>query len=145
MNFLRIDTKHYFVIVLAICSSATFASDKGKSCDEAKNTYELNSCTAIELGNAEEELTEYLAASLKHNADDLALTEALKTAQKDWRAYMLSHCDSVYTQWRDGTIKDVKSMRCKTKLTKQRTHDLWLNFLTYLDRTPPVLPDPNSL
>ncbi|MDE0552455.1 hypothetical protein OU793_24315, partial [Vibrio sp. VP6] len=59
------------------------------------------------------------------------------------QAYMSSHCDSVYTQWRDGTIRGVMAISCKTKLTKQRTHELWENFLTYMDSTPPVLPEPS--
>ena len=57
--------------------------------------------------------------------------------------YKVKTNDSVYTQWRDGAIRGIMAISCKTKLTKQRTHDLWENFLTYMDSTPPVLPEPS--
>ncbi|TOB51174.1 lysozyme inhibitor LprI family protein, partial [Vibrio parahaemolyticus] len=88
-------------------------------------------------------LDKYLNTSFEHNSHDPELTAAIKLAQQDWQAYMSSHCDSVYTQWRDGTIRGIMAISCKTKLTKQRTHELWENFLTYMDSTPPVLPEPS--
>lgn len=137
--------KKYFVLALASCSFVTMAGDKILDCDNAQNTLEINNCASIELGYAEAELNEYLKASFEHNANDPTLIESMKIAQKDWQAYMSSHCSSVYTQWRDGTIRGVMSISCKAKLTKQRTHEIWSNFLTYMDSTPPVLPDPNEL
>ncbi len=52
---------------------------------------------------------------------------------------MLSHCNSVYTQWRDGTIRGIMFTSCKIQLTKQRTHRVWSYFLTRLDSTLSVL------
>ena len=31
---------------------------------------------------------------------------------------------------------------CKIALTQARTHWLWRNWLTYMDSTPPILPEP---
>ena len=111
-------------------------------CDNAVNTIQVNQCASIELESAKAELSYYLDASFEHNSHDPELVKAIKMAQNNWEIYMSSHCDSVYTQWREGTIRGVMAISCKTKLAKQRTHEIWSNFLTYMDSTPPVLPEP---
>ncbi|WP_407832178.1 lysozyme inhibitor LprI family protein [Vibrio rotiferianus] len=135
--------KKCLITVLASLSFVVLADEKTVDCDTAFTTIEINQCAAIELDAAKTELEKYLKVSLEHNSFDSKLVEAMKLAQADWETYMSSHCDSVYTQWRDGTIRGVMAISCKTKLTKQRTHELWENFLTYMDSTPPVLPEPS--
>ena len=129
--------------MLISLSFAVFAEELPADCDHAMTTIEINQCAAIELDSAQVELERYLKASIEHNADDKALVAAIEQAQQDWQAYISSHCDSVYTQWRDGTIRSVMAISCKTQLTRQRTHELWKNFLSYMDSTPPVLPEPS--
>lgn len=137
--------KKYIGIALLSLSLIVVADhDKALDCDNAISTPELNQCAYIELEVAQAELTQYLQASFEHNAHDPELVEAIKAAQKDWQAYLASHCDSVYTQWRDGTIRGVMAISCKTTLTKQRTHEIWANFLTYMDSATPVLPEPKE-
>ncbi|MGR2853976.1 lysozyme inhibitor LprI family protein [Vibrio vulnificus] len=135
--------KKSLIIVLASLAFDALAGEKAIDCDAAFTTVQINQCAAIELDAAKAELEKYLKASFEHNSFDSELVEAMKLAQTDWQTYMSSHCDSVYTQWRDGTIRGVMAISCKTKLTKQRTHELWENFLTYMDSTPPVLPEPS--
>ncbi|CDT65329.1 conserved exported hypothetical protein [Vibrio coralliirubri] len=129
--------------LIAVCFSFSALADGGVvDCENAMNTIEINQCAAIELESAQAELDKYLAASFEHNAYDAELVASIKKAQESWQAYMTAHCDSVYTQWRDGSIRGVMALSCKTRLTKQRTHEVWANFLTYMDSTPPVLPEP---
>ncbi|WP_086967819.1 lysozyme inhibitor LprI family protein [Vibrio coralliirubri] len=129
--------------LIAVCFSFSALADGGVAdCESAMNTIEINQCAAIELETAQAELDKYLAASFEHNAYDAELVASIKKAQESWLAYMTAHCDSVYTQWRDGSIRGVMALSCKTTLTKQRTHEVWINFLTYMDSTPPVLPEP---
>ncbi|WP_172379174.1 lysozyme inhibitor LprI family protein [Vibrio sp. Vb339] len=129
--------------LIAVCFSFSALADDGVvDCENAMNTIEINQCAAIELESAQAELDKYLAASFEHNAYDAELVASIKKAQDSWQAYMTAHCDSVYTQWRDGSIRGVMALSCKTTLTKQRTHEVWVNFLTYMDSTPPVLPEP---
>ncbi|MEZ8859198.1 lysozyme inhibitor LprI family protein [Vibrio sp. 10N.247.311.51] len=129
--------------LIAVCFSFSALADEGVvDCENAMNTIEINQCAAIELESAQSELDKYLAASFEHNAYDAELVASIKKAQESWQAYMTAHCDSVYTQWRDGSIRGVMALSCKTTLTKQRTHEVWENFLTYMDSTPPVLPEP---
>ncbi|MGY5452168.1 lysozyme inhibitor LprI family protein [Agarivorans sp. MS3-6] len=134
--------KKCIVFALACLSFTVLAANKAVDCDNALNTLEINQCAAIELELAKVELTQYLEASFEHNDYDPELIASINVAQKDWQVYMSSHCGSVYTQWREGTIRGVMAISCKTALTKQRTHDIWLNFLTHMDSTPPVLPEP---
>jgi uncharacterized protein YecT (DUF1311 family) len=131
------------IIILASLSFAVLAEEESVDCTNAMTTIEINQCAVIELESARAQLDKYFNTSLEHNAHDLELVEAIKLAQQDWQAYMSSHCNSVYTQWRDGTIRGMMGISCKTKLTKQRTYELWENFLTYMDSTPPVLPTPS--
>ncbi|MEZ9601901.1 lysozyme inhibitor LprI family protein [Vibrio sp. 10N.261.55.A10] len=129
--------------LIAVCFSFSALADEGVvDCENAMNTIEINHCAAIELESAQAELDKYLAASFEHNAYDAELVASIKKAQESWQAYMTAHCDSVYTQWREGSIRGVMALSCKMTLTKQRTHEVWVNFLTYMDSTPPVLPEP---
>ena len=130
------------VVLLTCLPLLASASDDVIDCENAMNTIEINQCAAIELESAQAELDKYLAASFEHNAYDAELVASIKKAQESWQAYMSAHCNSVYTQWRDGSIRGLMALSCKTTLTKQRTHEVWANFLTYMDSTPPVLPEP---
>lgn len=137
--------KKVLTVVLLTCLpllASASASDDAIDCENAMNTIEINQCASIELETAQVELDQYLEASFEHNAYDAELVSSIKVAQDSWQAYMTAHCDSVYTQWRDGSIRGLMALSCKTKLTKQRTHEVWGNFLTYMDSTPPVLPEP---
>ncbi|MFA0525142.1 lysozyme inhibitor LprI family protein [Vibrio sp. 10N.222.52.C3] len=129
--------------LIAVCFSFSALAYEGVvDCENAMNTIEINHCAAIELESAQAELDKYLAASFEHNVYDAELVASIKKAQESWQAYMTAHCDSVYTQWREGSIRGVMALSCKMTLTKQRTHEVWENFLTYMDSTPPVLPEP---
>lgn len=130
------------VVLLTCLPLLASVSDDVIDCENAMNTIEINHCAAIELESAQAELDKYLAASFEHNDYDAELVASIKKAQDSWQAYMSAHCNSVYTQWRDGSIRGVMALSCKTTLTKQRTHEVWVNFLTYMDSTPPVLPEP---
>ncbi|QUX96126.1 hypothetical protein C0J08_12250 [Marinomonas sp. CT5] len=134
----------YILLLAAIFSLSVSASEPTLDCENAITTLDINQCSAIKLKAANTEMLTYLEKSYQHHDDDPTLIKAIKVAQKDWQNYMESHCDSVYTQWRDGTIRGVMAISCKTKLTKQRTHEIWQNFLTYMDSTPPVLPEPKD-
>ncbi len=130
------------VIAFALLSGSVLADEQAVDCENAMTTLEINHCASIELESATVELDQYLEASFEHNAYDEELVSSIKVAQESWQTYMTAHCDSVYTQWRDGSIRGLMALSCKTKLTKQRTHEVWENFLTYMDSTPPVLPEP---
>ncbi|SEI87278.1 Uncharacterized conserved protein YecT, DUF1311 family [Allopseudospirillum japonicum] len=140
--FLLIKKRLLLTLSSLVFTVAVHAENTSIDCENALSTLQINQCASIELESAKAELLNYLDASFQHHANDPELVKAIKVAQENWQAYMSSHCDSIYTQWRAGTIRGVMAISCKTKLTKQRTHEIWTNFLTYMDDAPPVLPEP---
>ncbi|MDG1816398.1 MAG: DUF1311 domain-containing protein [Glaciecola sp.] len=129
-------------VLISQSYAAVATENQTIDCDNPINTLETNACASISLEAVQIELTKYLKASFKHNSYDPQLIESIKKAQINWEAYKASHCDSIFTQWREGTISGVMHTSCEIELTKQRTHDIWMNFLTYMDNSPPALPEP---
>ena len=134
--------KKFIFLMFAIYSS--FAVSDEIDCNKAVSTFDINDCAGVELNKAELEMANYLAKSKEQNSYDKELITAIEKAQQAWQTYAEAHCDSIYTMWREGSIRGVMFLSCKTKLTKQRTHEIWSNFLTYMDSTSPVLPEPKA-
>ncbi|MGD7036066.1 lysozyme inhibitor LprI family protein [Methylotuvimicrobium buryatense] len=132
----------FFGAALVAFSLSVTASDDPIDCDQAMTTIEVSHCAMIDLERAEIELAKYLNASSQHYADDFKLIDAIASSQEQWKAYREAHCNAVFTKWRDGSIRSNMAILCKARLTQQRTHELWESFLTYIDITPPVLPEP---
>ncbi|WP_188637690.1 lysozyme inhibitor LprI family protein [Vreelandella lutescens] len=136
-------------IVLAVAGLSVavmaMAEESSLDCDHAMTTLDINQCTAVQLESAQSELSQYVEASVNHHVDDPELLAAIEDSQQAWEAYAAAHCDAVHTQWREGSIRGVMALTCKTQLTQQRTHTVWESFLTYMDSTPPVLPEPSRL
>lgn len=108
-------------------------TQEGVACSEALSTYEINQCAANELDLAEQALMRQLDRVYSLYSADRQLVESIKLAQQSWQAYLASHCDSIYMKWRGGTIRGLMGIHCKTQLTRQRSRELWLNFLNNLD------------
>ncbi|AUI86220.1 hypothetical protein BS333_07355 [Vibrio azureus] len=111
-------------------------------CREPSTTLEINQCAEQDLAFAQVQLNQYLKVTYDLNVNEPELVSAIQEAQTAWQDYMLAHCGAVYKQWQGGTIRGVMALSCKTKLTQQRTHDIWTSFLTYMDNSAPVLPEP---
>lgn len=130
----------FFILLFFIYSVNALSDDF--DCDKAMTTPQINYCAGVELEKVQLEMNTYLTKSKEHNNYDPELIQSISVAQKAWSLYAKAHCESIYTKWRDGTIRGVMFLNCKTKLTKQRTHEIWANFLTFMDSTSPVLPEP---
>lgn len=112
-------------------------------CSGAKTTVEMDVCLAKVSNAAEIEMQRYLAAARKRGAEDgPQVLKAFDLAQLRWSAWRKAECDAVFTQWQGGTIRGAAYLGCKIALTQARTHWLWRNWLTYMDSTPPILPEP---
>lgn len=130
----------YLVLLLACFPALLPAAEP--DCENAMSTLDINQCAGIEQETAKREMHRYLAKSLEHHREDAELVAAIKKSQAAWQKYAKAHCDSVYTLWRDGTIRGVMSISCKTRLIRTRTHELWSDYLTFMDSSEPVLPEP---
>lgn len=111
-------------------------------CDNAITTYDMNRCAAKEVEAAEILLEQYLKKAKEKFADDSAVFKSIENGQGAWLTYRKTHCDSVREVWSGGTIRGVMTSGCKLQLTKERTHTIWADYLTYMDSTPPLLPEP---
>ncbi|MDH3231114.1 MAG: lysozyme inhibitor LprI family protein [Alphaproteobacteria bacterium] len=127
-------------LVLLLPSSASAAG----LCKNSKNTLEMNACLSEEVRIARTELGKYLEESRRHYAEEPKSIAALDKAQKSWLDFQEAHCRAVYEIWSEGTIRNAKYADCLLKSTRRRIHDLWEIYLTFVDSTPPLLPEPGS-
>ena len=111
-------------------------------CTDAITTLDLNECMAALLEGARQRQATYLEAALARNADRPALAERIKASDAAFTAYVDAECDAVYEDWKEGTIRGVMFLSCQIALVDARTRTVWQNWLTYMDDTPPVLPEP---
>ena len=129
-------------IILVIMSIFSFSAVAKVDCDKALNTLQINYCAKLKLDNAEAEMQRYLDKSIAQYTADTYVVESINIAQSAWTSYSKSQCDSVFTMFRGGSLRVVMTLSCRTKLTLQRTHELWSQYLTYMDSSEPVLPEP---
>jgi len=136
----------FILLILSIYSTFALSNEDIEiDCDKALSTLDINYCAGVDLKAAELEMATYLAKSKEQYQDDTELIKAIDAAQTSWSLYAKAHCNSIYTMWREGSIRGVMSLTCMTKATKSRTHEIWENFLTYMDSTPPILSEPKLL
>ena len=118
------------------------ASADQMNCENATTTIQINTCIGQEIEAANYLLTQYVAKAKARYADQAEVIASIAHAQQNWLAYRQSHCDSVYDIWSDGSIRGAMFGECMLQLTKQRTHQIWKDYLTFMDSTPPLLPEP---
>jgi len=130
--------------ILAACAMPLAAeeADAPTVCPDAVSTPEMNECMAGILEGAHKRQAAYLQAALARNADRPELAERIKASDAAFAAYADAECDAVYEDWKEGTIRGVMFLSCKIALVDARTRTIWQNWLTYMDSTPPELPEP---
>lgn len=111
-------------------------------CENPSNTLEMNSCIGKEVAAAEAELQTYMDKALERYADDAAVSELMVESQNAWLAFRNVHCEATHEMWSGGSIRGVMLGGCLRDVTRQRTHQVWQTYLTYMDSTPPLLPEP---
>jgi len=118
-----------------------------------QTTIEINQCYAVRLSATNAALDRYEAAVRKRlraeaasaPPDDKSAADALRgfeAAEALWDKYRDAECGAVYDYWSGGTIRGVESLSCSIRLTTLHTHTIWALWLTYMDSTPPILPEP---
>ncbi|MGN6279356.1 MAG: lysozyme inhibitor LprI family protein [Sphingomonas sp.] len=115
-------------------------------------TLDINACLAKQADAAQAKLDHYLTVSrhrLQSDGADPAsdtpkLLAGFDAAETAWESYRDRQCDNIYVYWQGGTIRNAMALGCRISLTKERTHMIWKSYLTYMDSTPPVLPEPET-
>ncbi|MGH1484880.1 MAG: lysozyme inhibitor LprI family protein [Cellvibrionaceae bacterium] len=132
--------KKYFFLLLALPLSL-FGEEK-IDCETAYTTIEVNICIKQEADRAHSGLEKYLAKAKARFSSEADVVETLNKSQESWLAYREAHCNAVYEQWSGGTIRGAMFGSCLLRLTKLRTHVIWQDYLSYMDSTKPLLPEP---
>ena len=128
--------------LLVLLSISCFAEEK-LDCNNAMTTIEINRCMSLELEKVESVMDNYLAKSKEQYLKDDISLKSIEKSQVTWLNYRESHCNAVYDTWREGTIRNSMSIGCQIDLTQKRTKELWKYYLTYMDSSPAILPEPN--
>ncbi len=146
MKFKSLCRKISFVlsatVLLAVAQTVLASASDEVDCEKAYSTHDMEYCAAQKRGSASKTMRRYLIASYTQYNHDPNTVEAIKVSQQAWEVYENSNCEAVYNSWNTGSFRGLMSINCSTIMAKQRTHELWLNYLTFMDSTPPVLPEP---
>ncbi|MEN3166795.1 lysozyme inhibitor LprI family protein [Gluconobacter sp. OJB] len=113
-------------------------------CD-GSSTRDNEACESLHLSKAEAELERYTQAAIHKMQTGTAPVQTLahfRQAQTEWKKFRKEECNAIYSAWSDGTIRGLMAVGCATRLTENRTYEIWYNWLTFPDSTPPVLPEP---
>jgi uncharacterized protein YecT (DUF1311 family) len=113
-------------------------------CEKAVTTIEVNICVMQEADRANADLEVYINKAKERFSSEKGIIDTLDKSQQAWLVYRKAHCDAVYEQWSGGTIRGAMFGGCMLKLTKLRTHVIWQDYLTYMDSTEPLLPEPRQ-
>jgi len=141
------------MIALAVLAATTSlaATRAPPSPCPGETTLEINACLSQQLDKVDSDLARYIAAarhrltSEAHADDGHAAAMALADfdrAEQAWTAYRKAECGAVYDYWSDGTIRTSMELTCEIDLTRRHTRTVWSEWLTYMDSTPPILPEP---
>lgn len=106
-------------------------------------TVEVDQCLAAGLAADQAMLDRYSGAARKRLATEHPATVAkFDAAQTAWADYRDKACAAVFDYWSGGTIRGAQTIACRRNLTRARTREIWRDWLTYADSTPPILPEP---
>ena len=124
------------------------------TCVRDGSTPEINMCGAQDLQREEERMQEYLrhANGVARSMDEVERAFGgptsqrgyLNSAQSAWAAYASIVCTSAEDRFKDGSIRTMKYLGCMIKMTQERTHLIWKDYLSYSGDGTPVLPQPTD-
>ncbi len=113
---------------------------KAYDCDGT--TIAINDCLTEIRGRAEEREARYFAAALANQGDSKELERLMRSSQAAAEQQRQNECNAVYESWKEGSIRNAMALRCYIQLIDQRTHGIWQNWLTFMDSSAPILPEP---
>jgi len=115
-------------------------SEGFSDCDGS--TIEMNECVAAVLERSTARKNRYLAAAVARHNDQTELVAQIKASDAAFTRYADTECGAIYEAWKEGSIRTIMDLSCRIARTDERTRVIWRNWLTYMDSTPPDLPEP---
>jgi uncharacterized protein YecT (DUF1311 family) len=133
------------ITAIILCISTINAVEKPEFCTKLEaSTIDREHCKHWKMKESEREMNNYLSAAQKRYSDDKKFISLLQKSQAMWIKYSESECLTYEHQWSGGSISTYMYLECKLHMTKQRTYRIWDNYLTFMDSTPPLLPEPKT-
>ena len=101
-------------------------------CDTAETTLGLRQCLSTQIESAQLQLKRYSTKARR-----LALDTALfDSAQVVWQRYRDAACLAAGSQYEGGSLQLVVILACRLAMIRDRTHQLWGDFLQPDDSLP---------
>ena len=131
-------------------SAAATGANAAISCQAANTTLAMQECLGRQLLQADQELERYLERaqrrlSAERDLPSGALARAsadLAASQQSWQRSRDKYCQALWNYWSGGTIRGPVLLSCRIALARERQRRIWLDFLTFPDGSPPLLPEP---
>ncbi len=121
-------------------------------CVRDGSTPEINACLEQDLAAEDARMERYLTAAreLARTSDEQPRSLGGPSAQRGflaasqvvWTAYARVVCEGVDDRFKDGSIHTAMFLGCMIDMTLERTRVIWRTYLSHMDATPPVLPEP---
>lgn len=122
--------------------SRSGSEDTPRRCTDAATTLDMNQCLMDVLAQAEERQAEYLGVAVERARDRPELAAMIGRSDAAFTTYRDAECGAVLQDWIEGSIRGAMTLNCRIEMTDRRTHTIWQNWITHMDSTPPLLPEP---
>jgi uncharacterized protein YecT (DUF1311 family) len=122
--------------------AAPHAFAASSTCDKAASYAEASRCLHVEASNAEAAMKQYLDASRKKHAANKARVAQIESSQEQWLKFGSGRCITGNLLPRDEDKHLAQLLHCLTRITRERTHQIWDSFLRDADGAPPHMPEP---
>lgn len=119
-----------------------------------ETTLDMNDCMEKQVEQVNWVKNKYLSAASRKIEQDNEnypdsdpayfhrLVAAFNEESKAWNSLIDKASSASYISWEGGSIRTEKSLSRKIELIEFQVYNIWKNWLTYVDSTPPILPEP---
>lgn len=141
MKHLKLTT--YLITLLLCLSGAAWSAQEAPLCADMMDYKKEAECLADQIDLRIARLDKYYLAAQKQEKLFGYTSNELSESQQLWEKYLRKHCDFMYSR-EQGSAGARNAAECQIRLYDERIYEIWKSYLTYLDSTPPVLPDPKK-
>jgi hypothetical protein len=128
-----------------VIAMALAAAPAEQQCDSG-GTIGMAQCMDRKIEQATARLRVYRTRAVTRFRDeehDPATAKAIEDAAVVADADRAIYCGAVYQRWIEGSIRYAMDQECQLRLVDRETHDVWADFLGYIqDDAKPLLPEP---
>ncbi|MBC3870529.1 lysozyme inhibitor LprI family protein [Undibacterium oligocarboniphilum] len=135
--------KYLCVSVFVLANHAVWSAQHEPVCANMNDYKEEADCLSTQIDLKIAKFKSYYLAAQKQEVLYGRTSDELIESQEIWEKYLRKHCDYLYSR-EQGTARIRDSEECQMRLYDERTHEIWISYLTFLDSSKPVLPDPKK-